>query len=608
MARRVGLCVAGIVVAIVSTAWAGATGDDEIAVLIRQLGDADYGRRERAAARLDEIGAAAIDQLLTAAEVHDDLEVSLRAGWLADSIPMTTSGDASEAAALLDGYKSKSLGDRIRIMHQLLRLDDDTGIVPLARIGRLDRDPVAARVAAALLVREWSPGDPSWPALGERIMAGIGGSSRPVARLLASVVAFSGTDSSTDRGRSLEAAREMVAVLDRGRPAEADVAGDDLETTAAPAAIKRDIGRTTQQIFDRCLAMMLTEAGRREEAVAVVRKEMDAAIRRKGDAVAIVAGVADALIWAAAHGLPEVVDGLPADRTEGPLAHQVIAYARAICERARQQDAVAERIARAAFETEGATFTDRRQTGGLLVKWGAGDWAAREFTAVVDDGEAAPAERVGTSILYSEFLHDRGRDDEAAGLLQRVVEDAEAGRHVEILHQFGRDPASTRARMHFFRALAAEARGDAAGCQKELEAATAGDAADVDALIALHRRTADRPQERRAVVQQIEAVLGRMEQVIKDVPDEPNSYNEYAWLVANTEGDVPKAVRYSRRSLRDSFDNASYLDTLAHCHAAAGDLDRAIRTQRLALRHEPHNRIIRLNLEAFERRAAASRQ
>jgi len=415
MAHRVGLCVAGVVVAIVSTAWAGATGDDEIAVLIRQLGDADYGRRERAAARLDEIGAAAIDQLLTAAEVHDDLEVSLRAGWLADSIPMTTAGDASEAAALLEGYKSKSLGDRIRIMHQLLRLDDDAGIVPLARIGRLDRDPVAARVAAALLVREWSPGDPSWPAIGERIMAGIGGSSRPVARLLASVVAFSGTGSSADRDRSLETAREMVAVLDRGRPTEADVAGDDLETDAAPAAIKRDIGRTTQQIFERCLATMLAEAGRREEAVAVVRKELEAAIERKGDAVAIVAGVADALIWAAAHGLPAVVDGLSADRAEGPLDHQVIAYARAICERARQQDAVAERIARAAFETDGATFTDRRQTGALLVKWGAGDWAAREFTAVVDDEEAAPAERVATSILYSEFLHDRGRDDEAAG-------------------------------------------------------------------------------------------------------------------------------------------------------------------------------------------------
>jgi tetratricopeptide (TPR) repeat protein len=98
-----------------------------------------------------------------------------------------------------------------------------------------------------------------------------------------------------------------------------------------------------------------------------------------------------------------------------------------------------------------------------------------------------------------------------------------------------------------------------------------------------------------------------MEQAIKDLPDEPQAYNEYAWLVANTEGDVQKAIRYSKQSLRDSFDNSSYLDTLAHCHAAAGDFDRAIRTQRLALRHEPHNRIIRLNLEAFERRAAAAR-
>lgn len=72
--------------------------------------------------------------------------------------------------------------------------------------------------------------------------------------------------------------------------------------------------------------------------------------------------------------------------------------------------------------------------------------------------------------------------------------------------------------------------------------------------------------------------------------------------MSNTEGDVAKAIAYSRQSLEDSFDNASYLDTLAHCHAAAGDLERAVRVQSLALRHEPNSLLVRRNLERFRAR------
>jgi Flp pilus assembly protein TadD len=72
--------------------------------------------------------------------------------------------------------------------------------------------------------------------------------------------------------------------------------------------------------------------------------------------------------------------------------------------------------------------------------------------------------------------------------------------------------------------------------------------------------------------------------------------------VANTEGDFAKALRYSRQSLEEAFDNASYLDTLAHCHAAAGELERAVRVQALAVRHEPHSLLVRRNEARFRAR------
>ena len=96
MMRLLRLGVAGIVGAIACAALGAVPADDEIEALIRQLGDPDYGRRETAAARLDALGAAAVDHLLAAAETSDDLEVALRAGWLVETIPLDNPADTAE--------------------------------------------------------------------------------------------------------------------------------------------------------------------------------------------------------------------------------------------------------------------------------------------------------------------------------------------------------------------------------------------------------------------------------------------------------------------------------------------------------------------------------
>jgi hypothetical protein len=606
MTGLVRIGVASLLAAFTAAAGAAGPTDDRIADLIRQLGDPHYGRRERAAAELDSLGAAAIDQLLAAAEMSDDLEVALRASWLVESIPVDDPGDASAARSLLQGYKTKTLAERVVTMHWLLRLDDDTGISPLARIARLDRDPAASRVAAALLAREWTPGDPFWPGIAERIAMALGSSQRPTSRLLASLVAFSQADSVDGRRAARDAAREVVALLDRSRPADVTTAGDsEVDESDSSAAITRDLGRTTQRLFERSLVLMLIETGDVEEARGILRGVFAEFLAQGGDdTLQTASNLADTLIWAAAHGLPDVVDDLPAEGHDDVREHFILRFARAVCERTRGNDTVAEQLARATFEQEGMSFVDRLRAGILLQKWGAGDWASREYTAVVDDNEAPAQQQVLASVMYAEFLHDRGRDGEAAGVLDRLVGD-DAGERAPALRQLDRDPAQTRARADYFRACAAAAAGDTAAQRRALEAAAGGAAPDVDALIALYHLPNNTPEQRQATLDRIQAALARMEEEIQQVPEDPNTYNEYAWLVSNTEGDFAKALRYSKRSLRDSFDNASYLDTLAHCHAAAGNLAAAIRTQRLAMRHEPHNRIIRLNLAAFEARAAS---
>ena len=185
-------------------------------------------------------------------------------------------------------------------------------------------------------------------------------------------------------------------------------------------------------------------------------------------------------------------------------------------------------------------------------------------------------------------------------------DDKEGGRREGGLAQdlLGRDFRSIRSRMHFFEACALLRKGDTAGSRAALDEALRVYPKDVDALIALYTLPDHSPEQRADAVRRVKAALAQLEEEINAVPDDASGYNEYAWLVANTEGDVAKATRFSKVSLLKSFDNASFLDTLAHCHAAAGRPAAAIRVQRLAKRYEPHNRTIQRNLERFEKPAS----
>ena len=60
-------------------------------------------------------------------------------------------------------------------------------------------------------------------------------------------------------------------------------------------------------------------------------------------------------------------------------------------------------------------------------------------------------------------------------------------------------------------------------------------------------------------------------------PRTRSKYNQWAWLVSNTEGDYAKAVEHSLHSLELSPDEPSYLDTLGRCYFSAGDLENAIK-------------------------------
>jgi hypothetical protein len=560
---------------------------DDVAALVAQLGDADYAIRETAATRLAALGAAAADALLAAAETSEDIEVALRARWLvrelpADSLAIGRPGDPPAVAALVGKLAGGSAAGRGGILQRLLRLDDDAGIETLGRIVRLDRSAAGSRTAAALLIDEWQPGDPHWPDIAERIARGIGMSSRPTAAYLRALIEFSRSDSAADRDAAIAAARAAFARL------EATAPGD---STSEP--VEAVIRRTLR----RGLVQMLVAADRRDDAVAEADRLLVSGGRPESDDSPVLAE----LVWLAEHGLPETVRLV--DRRWPQLAQSdaVAMYVTALAWRRLGDEPEARRRAALAFEkTAGIDdAADRRnEIARMLVRWGAGDWATREYEAILGS-PTTPEETFATAaLMFGEFLHDHEDHVRAADVYRQLLTHGAADGD-PLRRALEMELSSVRSRMLYFESCAAMARGDMAARRRLVEEAVEAYPKDVDALIALHRLPDNTPAQRAAAAAQVARAAEQIDAEIQALPDETKGYNEYAWLIANTEGDLEKATRYSRMSLEKSTDNSSFLDTLAHCHAAAGRIPAAVRTQSLARRLEPHGQTIARNLERF---------
>ena len=567
--------------------WCEAAGDPtRIADLIHQLGDDDFAARESAAEALAVIGADAADALLTAAESSDDLEVALKARWLAESLPLAAPDDPPDAVAVLDRYARADFDTRVKLMHELLRLDHDAGIEPLARVVRLERTAAGSRIAAALLAREWQPNDPAWSAIAPRILAGLGPGGRPSARL----VRVLAEATMPPPAPVVDEAMAAVRLLERTAAGSGRGSVGDDEGTLGDAK--------TTRIFRRTLVQLLVASGRHDEALTVASSLFDA--YRSTDANDGL--LAAELAWLTDHGLPQAAELLASRVAVNADAWSpLLAYAVAAARRRGGDEpggrSLADRAAEALGE-QGVDLSHRLQAAMLLARWGEADWALREYRSVVDDPKSPLGDLALAGILGSEFLNEQERHAEAAAML-RVVLDVRGGDDTpQILMRLERDPRSVRSRLLYFEACAAAARGDEVTHRSRLEESLAAYPKDVDSLIGWYR-LADDARHRADAAARVERALEQIEEEIQAVPDDATGYNEYAWLVANTEGDVRKAVRYAQKALAISFDNPSYLDTLAHCRAAAGDAAGAFRAQLLAVRQEPHNLVIRRNLDRF---------
>lgn len=557
----------------------------KIEALIAQLGGDDFFVRQRAQQELTEVGFEAFDALSDAAENSDDVEIQLRARYLVRLMRLSSvlDSDAPEIKSLLGDYESRGEADRIERIKQVAALGDDKGLGVLCRLVRFERSTVLSKeAAAAILLQKWPADEAAAQRRADTIRRGIGQSARPAAAWLAAYV-----DAQQNPAAGIESWLKLVAAEER-------------RAIESPHQTRPDI----LAALWREQALLLRRVGRDDEADQLLMRLVDR------EESSISADTLEGLLrWLVEQRAFSVVDRLAEKFAERFAEEPLLLYSLAAARQAQgKADLMRDAITKAlALDGEGDAAQQHWRVALDLMRRHHWRWAEEEYRRVA---ELAPRENrfsIDARVRLSEVLHDRGADDEAGKLLDEVVADMEKN------HQENNDDEnanrtleSTRARMHFFYACSLTKPDQRKERIRRLVDAVTEDPTDADALIALYRvENLDPPlfeQNRK----QIREAAEQFRQQIQQQPDDPTPYNQFAWLVANTEGDYREALRYSEKSLelvranpRLAGSESSLLDTLGRCYYAVGDYENAVKTQSKAVELEPESGLMASQLEIF---------
>jgi hypothetical protein len=558
--------------------------------LINDLGDDRYAVRRRAEQELLRQGPEVYDQL-KAAEDSNDLEIAERARYIVQRmrVEWVRPDDSAEVRRILARYGDLPEAERLKRIARLNNLAADDGLPALCRIARLEPSPVVARRAAlAVLSRPALSGDR--PAIATASQAELGSSERAPATWIRLSLG-----EGADR-------RQALADWNAAIGAEAALLAEE-----SPETTFEIVRELMERRLELCNELALVD----ETTAALL--EM-AELEGKGDADQATNNLARALRWIIDHKRWDVLDQVARARSEQLKANRrLLYYLAAATSRAGRADE-ATKLADEAFEMNDPfeDEADRVGAAGALAQLGFLDWAEREYRKSIKDLPVVSWESLAARRDWAMWLHDREEYKAAADVLGEffdVLGENRAARQRLIQQLEGRQYLnSLAARRQFYLACHYESQRDYAKQREALETAFKLYDDDPDILIAMYRSPGAEQQYRQQTVTRIHQMSQKHLALIEQYPDEPSFHNQWAWLIANTEGDYAKAVEHSRRSLELSPDEPSYLDTLGRCYYAADDLENAVKSQQRAVELAPHYGVMRRLLEQFQRELAARKK
>lgn len=580
---------------------------DDVDDLIQQLGDESYIVRSSAAERLKQIGLRAFDRLYKA-QYHPKIDIGMSARRLVSNLTVSWSvpGDTKDVREALQGYSQQSENGRRNRIELLAGLPDRSGALAIARLVRYETSARLSAMAAMAIMQQIPSDDPARRAvLAAEIKSLMGDADRFAAKWL---VLYADDLANNQFGaeawhRFIDERRELV-----------------------------DSAATDQSTRDSVLDMVKVVAahgGRMEAkpaAVELVMKHLD-----------MIPPQTDPLIeistWAIDHDLYGVVDKLR-DRFKPFFAKSpMLSYAAAEAAIRQGDDATGQRLADNALklpeippknEIEAiqprelqiillrhSVTADRLKSRGLY------RWSLREYQSVIDavplDNDTATMCRAEAASLLSE-LKDH---EKVIELLQPLVDRLEKDRELRQVTALFRQYQGISGLLEYHRGeLLIQQKEIELGC-KTLRAAYQTDPDNIDILIRMYHIDHDE-KWRLEIAELVQAKIREFELLIAQSSgganlrmfnggaDPEDHFNNYAWLVSNTEGDFEKALKYSLRAVRqtdpgDVMASAARMDTCARCYFALEQYDQAIAMQQRAITRMPHSPPLQRQLKVFEK-------
>jgi hypothetical protein len=549
--------------------------DAHIAALIAKLGDPQFNVREAAQAELVELGPESFDAL-TVAERHEDLEIASRARYLLGLIQFSwvREDDPPEVREALSDYENLDAAGKAARIEKLARRPSLAAARTLCRLTRFEKSHTLSKLAAAALM-EAAPTDQA--EFAATIAAEIGNSPRPAAEWLRAFVA-----PAAQRGETLKRWQEFIAREETTLQQTPEQSRPELVL----ALVKTQVG-------------WLKELGRDDEANAAIERIV---AQESGES----ASLAKLVRWLSGQQAWDALDQLAGRFVSRFTTDAALGYLLAEARAEEGDQSAADELAQDAFALNAGDAAAHLAVAQELRNRGQLEWAEREWRYVLQVGRAESVDVINAQFKLAELLHDRAASAGAADVLDAglaaLEKAAQQGNNngVDVKRLLEAIRGHYVARSHYYHALGHKADKNEAKLIEHLDAAALADPLDADVLIELHRLPSPTAERRKATEELIETAARTFRAQIAQSPREATGYNQLAWLLSNTGRDLDEALRCSLESLKLKPGDAGLLDTLGRCYFALGDVENAVKQQRLAVDLEPHSGVMRRQLEEFE--------
>ena len=560
--------------------------------LIRDLGSPRFATRRAASIELRQIGSEAFDMLYAATDDADP-EVAASANYLLRQIPIrwVHTDDSAQVRSLMRQYSQESEAARLKRVNQLDSLPEGAGTAVLCRIARYDRSPLVSRTAAMGIIRPAERPKVQARPDPEVIERELGASTRPAAMWL----------------------RQFLVQL--RDPALSVVAWKSLIANES-ARLDKNMGDTSSDIvlgLSWNLADLYRQIGD-QPALAIALDQMIGLAAEGSDETLV-----SLLAWLTENKSWDVLDVfLTKHKSRLEQGKRPLYYAALARDKQGKREQADELATKAASVAARPNTFEGLKVAKELEQRSKFEWAVREYRRAIDKQPNESLEVIVARHNASALLHDYEHEKEAADILEPLKKAVtDEGRFSQLYaktREYWSDqvdlptPEEIAAHYHFYRARQYQQEKDWKRARKELELAIKAEPKDADVLIDMYRLPESDNEWRANVREQIRKLADTLQHEIDESPTDASPYNQWAWLVSNTEGDYQQAIRYSQRSLElnkhGDSGAASFLDTLGRCYYAAGDYENAIKYEREAIAKVEHLQVMQRQLALFEKARA----